>query len=112
VHRAEKFGSYNPGNIWPLGNTSLLELDLDGPIYEAPTDKDGCFTVEHLVDLRERGSYVSGIGPKRLARLDAILVERGLLSAEAGCVRLCRSLTSQFYAAKLDEPLCCFSSAA
>jgi hypothetical protein len=63
-----------------LGTTPLAELGLTPAIYKKLT-RAGYFTVEHLADARLRGVEV--ISGKALAKVDAALLERGALSAEA-----------------------------
>lgn len=61
-----------------LGTTPLADLGLTATAYKQVT-KRGIFTVEHLVDARVRGVEVAAT--KTLARIDAALLERGLLPA-------------------------------
>lgn len=60
-----------------LGTTPLEELELTQTTYRRLTE-DGVFTIEHLVDARLRGNAL-GLTVKALARLDAVLLEHGLL---------------------------------
>lgn len=62
-----------------LGTTPLEELK-DGltPTTYRKLTQYGVFTVEHLVDARKRGRDFT-LNVKALTRLDAVLLERGLL---------------------------------
>lgn len=79
VPMSEKHNTvYTHGYDCPtLGTTPLEELGLTETTYRRLT-KTGVFTVEHLVDARQRGEHLL-LSVKALARVDAILLERGLL---------------------------------
>lgn len=68
----------NGYDVPTVGTTPLEVLDLTEWTYSRLT-KAGVFTVEHLVDARLRGQDMC-LTVKALARVDAILLDRGLLT--------------------------------
>jgi hypothetical protein len=77
-HHYEKGGYKSPA----LGTTPLDELGLPDAIYRRVTGF-GVFTVEQAAEMRARGDDKS-MTAKQLGKLDAALLERGLLPVGEG----------------------------